>query len=143
MISGTSNAAQPVVQLTDVRKSYDGTTAVDGLSLSIGAGEVLALLGPNGAGKTTTVEMCEGFVVPDSGTVRILGLDPIAESAQLRPRIGVMLQGGGAYPGSKAGEMLELVASYSADPLDTTWLLDCLGLTSAVRTPYRRLSGGQ
>lgn len=143
MISGTSDAAQPVVQLTDVRKSYDGVSAVDGLSLNIGPGEVVALLGPNGAGKTTTVEMCEGFVVPDSGSVRVLGLDPVAQSAQLRPRIGVMLQGGGAYPGSKAGEMLQLVASYSADPLDPAWLLDCLGLTSAVRTPYRRLSGGQ
>lgn len=104
---------------------------------------MLALLGPNGAGKTTTVEMCEGFVTPDSGTVRVLGLDPIADSEALRPRIGVMLQGGGAYPGSKAGEMLDLVAAYSADPLDPAWLLRSLGLEEARRTPYRRLSGGQ
>lgn len=143
MISRASTSTHPVVQLTDVRKTYDGVAAVDGLSFDIDHGEVLALLGPNGAGKTTTVEMCEGFVVPDDGAVRVLGLDPIADSAQLRPRIGVMLQGGGAYPGAKAGEMLSLVASYSADPLDPAWLLDCLGLTSAVRTPYRRLSGGQ
>ncbi|MBO0856070.1 MAG: ABC transporter ATP-binding protein, partial [Nocardia sp.] len=68
---------------------------------------------------------------------------PVADSDRLRPRIGVMLQGGGAYPGSKAGEMLELVASYSAEPLDPRWLLDTLGLTEARRTPYRRLSGGQ
>ena len=54
-----------------------------------------------------------------------------------------MLQGGGAYPGSRAGEMLRLVASYSADPIDPDWLLGRLGLTDAVRTPYRRLSGGQ
>ncbi|MGA9869625.1 MAG: ATP-binding cassette domain-containing protein, partial [Rhodococcus sp. (in: high G+C Gram-positive bacteria)] len=104
--------------LSDVRKSYDGVPAVDGLGFVIEQAQVLALLGPNGAGKTTTVEMCEGFVTPESGSVRVLGLDPVTQSSQLRPRIGVMLQGGGAYPGSKAGEMLKLVASYSANPLD-------------------------
>ncbi|MFC8180304.1 MULTISPECIES: ABC transporter ATP-binding protein [Nocardiaceae] len=141
--SGASNSTQPAVQLTDVTKTYDGTVAVDGLGFTVERAQVLALLGPNGAGKTTTVEMCEGFVAPESGSVRVLGLDPITQSAQLRPRIGVMLQGGGAYPGSKAGEMLKLVASYSNDPLDPDWLLDCLGLTQATKTPYRRLSGGQ
>ncbi|OZD60201.1 spermidine/putrescine ABC transporter ATP-binding protein [Rhodococcus sp. 14-2470-1a] len=141
--SGVSNSTQPAVQLTDVTKTYDGTVAVDGLGFTVERAQVLALLGPNGAGKTTTVEMCEGFVAPESGSVRVLGLDPITQSAQLRPRIGVMLQGGGAYPGSKAGEMLKLVASYSNDPLDPDWLLDCLGLSQATRTPYRRLSGGQ
>ncbi|MFD4367609.1 ABC transporter ATP-binding protein [Rhodococcus sp. NPDC058521] len=142
----TANArgdSTPAVHLEGVTKAYDGKTAVAGLDLTVHRSQVLALLGPNGAGKTTTVEMCEGFVRPDSGRVRVLGLDPIAESAQLRSRIGVMLQGGGAYPGSKAGEMLELVASYSADPLDVDWLLRSLGLDDSRRTPYRRLSGGQ
>ena len=107
------------------------------------AAEVLALLGPNGAGKTTTVEMCEGFVRPDAGTIEVLGLDPITDNARLRARIGVMLQGGGGYPAARAGEMLNLVAAYAADPLDPQWLLDTLGLTDAARTTYRRLSGGQ
>jgi ABC-2 type transport system ATP-binding protein len=134
--------------LDNVVKTYDpGTdnpvTAVAGLCLELAPGEVLALLGPNGAGKTTTVEMCEGFLAPDSGTVQVLGLDPIADSEALRPRIGVMLQGGGGYPGARAGEMLDLVAAYSAHPLDPQWLLRTLGLTDVVRTPYRRLSGGQ
>ncbi|MCC8928200.1 ABC transporter ATP-binding protein [Rhodococcus sp. BGS-1C] len=143
MIAQAPKSAQPAVQVTDVRKSYDGVPAVDGLGFIVEQAQVLALLGPNGAGKTTTVEMCEGFVTPDSGSVRVLGLDPITQSSQLRPRIGVMLQGGGAYPGSKTGEMLRLVASYSANPLDADWLLDCLGLEQAVHVPYRRLSGGQ
>jgi len=54
-----------------------------------------------------------------------------------------MLQGGGGYPAARAGEMLNLVASYAADPLDPQWLLSTLGLTDAARTTYRRLSGGQ
>lgn len=143
MTSKSAAVAAPAVRLDGVVKKFGGVAAVDGLDLTVQRAQVLALLGPNGAGKTTTVEMCEGFVAPDAGSVRVLGLDPITQSAQLRPRIGVMLQGGGAYPGAKAGEMLELVASYSADPLDPAWLLEQLGLEDARRTPYRRLSGGQ
>jgi ABC-2 type transport system ATP-binding protein len=131
------------VHLRGVVKSFGSTTAVAGLDLEVQRAQVLALLGPNGAGKTTTVEMCEGFTTPDAGTVRVLGLDPVNDSAELRPRIGVMLQGGGAYPGARAGEMLRLIAAYSARPLDPDWLLRTLGLTDAVRTSYRRLSGGQ
>jgi len=126
-----------------VTKRYDATTAVAGLDLEVAPAQVLALLGPNGAGKTTTVEMCEGFVRPDEGTIRVLGLDPIADNAALRARIGVMLQGGGGYPAARAAEMLNLVAAYSAHPLDPAWLLNTLGLTDAARTTYRRLSGGQ
>ncbi|MBF6316907.1 ABC transporter ATP-binding protein [Nocardia cyriacigeorgica] len=138
-----TEASGPAVRVDGVVKRYGETTAVDGVGFDVERAQVLALLGPNGAGKTTTVEMCEGFVTPDAGTVRVLGLDPIADSDRLRPRIGVMLQGGGAYPGAKAGEMLDLVASYSADPLDPAWLLRTLGLDDNRRTPYRRLSGGQ
>jgi ABC-2 type transport system ATP-binding protein len=116
---------------------------VDGLDLRVQPATVLALLGPNGAGKTTTVEVCEGFLRPDAGTVRILGLDPIADSTALRPRVGVMPQGGGAYPGVRAAEMITLVAACAAQPLDVGWLLDVLGLTSVARVPYKRLSGGQ
>lgn len=132
-----------VVRLRGVSKRYGSTTAVRDLDLDVEAAQVLALLGPNGAGKTTTVEMCEGFVAPDAGTIEVLGLDPIADNTRLRERIGVMLQGGGGYPAARAAEMLDLVASYAADPLDPKWLLDTLGLTDAAKTTYRRLSGGQ
>lgn len=137
-----SSASTPV-RLRGVCKQYGPTTAVADFGLDVHAAEVVALLGPNGAGKTTTVEMCEGFVRPDAGTVEVLGCDPIADNARLRPRIGVMLQGGGGYPAARAGEMLHLVAAYSADPLDSQWLLSTLGLTDVARTSYRRLSGGQ
>jgi ABC-2 type transport system ATP-binding protein len=133
----------PAVELTGLVKSYGSTTAVDGLDLRMERGCLLALLGPNGAGKTTTVEICEGFRRPDTGKVRVLGLDPVKDGAALRPRVGIMPQGGGAYPGVRADEMLSLVASCAADPLDPAWLLDVLGLAAVRRTPFKRLSGGQ
>ena len=133
----------PAVEISGLVKSYGSTRAVDGLDLRMERGSLLALLGPNGAGKTTTVELCEGFLRADAGSVRVLGLDPVRESAELRPRVGIMPQGGGAYPGVRADEMLSLVASCAATPLDPAWLLDVLGLTTVRRTPFKRLSGGQ
>jgi len=141
--SESTPADGPVLQLRGVVKRFGPVTAVDGLDLQLGRAEVLALLGPNGAGKTTTVEMCEGFITPDAGTVSVLGIDPVADADQLRTRIGIMLQGGGAYPGVRVGEMLRLAASYSADPLDPDWLLETVGLAGHEKSNYRRLSGGQ
>jgi ABC-2 type transport system ATP-binding protein len=138
-----SSGSTAVVRLRGVSKHYGSTTAVGDLDLDVHRAEVFALLGPNGAGKTTTVEMCEGFIRPDGGSIEVLGLDPIADNARLRERMGVMLQGGGGYPAARAAEMLNLVASYAARPLDPAWLLDTLGLTDAAKTTYRRLSGGQ
>jgi ABC-2 type transport system ATP-binding protein len=131
----------PALEVDGLVKRYDGRAVVDGLSLAVRPATVLALLGPNGAGKTTTVEVCEGFRRADTGTVRVLGLDP--RDRALRPRVGVMPQTGGAYPGLRTEEMLRLVASYAASPLDVDDLLDRLALAEVRRTSYRRLSGGQ
>jgi len=136
-------AADVAVDISGLAKRFGSTTAVDGLDLRLAPGQVLALLGPNGAGKTTTIEICEGFQRRDAGSVRVLGLDPAKDSERLRPRIGVMPQGGGAYPGVRAEEMLALVAACAANPLEPAWLIDVLGLNNARRTPYKRLSGGQ
>jgi ABC-2 type transport system ATP-binding protein len=132
------------VELDGLVKRYGDRTAVAGVSLSVRRGELLALLGTNGAGKTTIIEICEGFRAPDAGTVRVLGLDPIADAAELRPRVGVMLQDGvGGYTGARARELLELFAGYTAHPLDVGQLLALVGLTEHARTPVKRLSGGQ
>jgi ABC-2 type transport system ATP-binding protein len=134
----------PAVEVRDLVKSYGARRAVDGLSLTVQRGSVFALLGPNGAGKTTTIETCEGFRRPDAGSARVLGLDPVAEAAALRPRVGVMLQDGvGGYTGARALELLRLFASYAATPLDAVALLETVGLGAVADTPVKRLSGGQ
>ena len=138
---------EPVVDAAvDVRglvMRYGEKVAVDGLSLTVARGSVTAVLGPNGAGKTTTLETCEGYRRPHAGEVRVLGLDPQRDRAALLPRIGVMLQSGGAWSGVRATEMLDHVARMHAHPLDTGMLVERLGLGDCGRTPYRRLSGGQ
>ncbi|MBH1936382.1 ABC transporter ATP-binding protein [Streptomyces sp. AV19] len=134
---------QPAVEVRGLVKRYGNKTAVDGLDLTVAAGSLTAVLGPNGAGKTTTIETCEGYRRPDAGTVRVLGLDPVADAAALRPRVGVMLQNGGIYAGARAEEMLRHVAALHAHPLDVSALTERLGLGGCGRTSYRRLSGGQ
>ena len=131
------------MEVSDLRMAYGATTAVDGLSLTVARGSITAVLGPNGAGKTTTLETCEGYRKPHGGSVRVLGLDPQTQRRDLLPRIGVMLQSGGAWSGVRAVEMLRHVATLHAHPLDVPMLVERLGLESCGRTPYRRLSGGQ
>ena len=132
------------VEICDLVKRYGSKIAVDGVSFTVERGQLLALLGTNGAGKTTTIETCEGFRQPDGGRVRVLGLDPVRDGTQLRPRVGVMLQEGvGGYTGARALELLELFGSYAAYPLPARGLLQQVGLADSAQTPVKRLSGGQ
>jgi ABC-2 type transport system ATP-binding protein len=101
------------------------------------------LLGPNGAGKTTTVEILEGYRKPDSGSVRVLGLDPDRQGAALKPRVGLMLQQGGLFPQITPREALRLFAAFYADPEQPEALLEQLQLTDVATTRFRQLSGGQ
>ena len=131
------------VVVSGLAKRYGRREAVRGLDLAAPRGAVTAVLGPNGAGKTTTVECCEGLRRPDSGTVRVLGLDPIRDARQLRPRVGVMLQDGGLPSTVPAAEALQHVAAMYAAPRDIRELTARLGLGPFSRTPVRRLSGGE
>jgi ABC-2 type transport system ATP-binding protein len=133
----------PAVEIEGLVKRYRDSEAVAGLSLRAGRREVTAILGPNGAGKTTTIEICEGYRRADSGTVRVLGLDPVSDARELRAKVGVMLQSGGVPTTARAGEYLRVLASFYSRPLDPAALLATLGLTAAARTPYKHLSGGQ
>jgi ABC-2 type transport system ATP-binding protein len=136
-------ASDPAISVAGLEKHYGSTRAVDGLSFEVARGEVFGLLGPNGAGKTTTVETLEGYRAPDRGAVRVLGLDPVRDAPQLRPRIGVMLQEGGLYPGLRPLELLRLFAAYYDDAESPEALLETVGLADSARTLVRRLSGGQ
>jgi ABC-2 type transport system ATP-binding protein len=135
--------SEPAVVVDGLVMRYAATTAVDNLSMTVEQGTITAVLGPNGAGKTTTLETCEGYRVPQQGTVRVLGLDPRRQARELLPRIGVMLQEGGAWSGARAPEMLRHIAALHAHPLDPSVLEERLGLGDFGRTAYRRLSGGQ
>lgn len=133
----------PAVDVDDLVMRYGDKVAVDHLSLQIPRGVIAAVLGRNGVGKTTTLETCEGYRRPQQGTVRVLGLDPVAQHHDLTPHIGVMLQEGGAWGGVRATEMLTHLARLHAHPLPVDLLVDRLSLGECGRTPYRRLSGGQ
>jgi len=133
-----------VVEVVDLSVRFGDVAAVDGLSFSASAGAVTALLGPNGAGKTTAVETAEGYRKPTGGSVRVHGLDPVADSAKLLPRLGVMLQRGGIYPSMGIAAALELFAAYYDAPASPAALLERVGLAGRVtKTPWRRLSGGE
>ena len=142
-LSASAASDDAAVLVDGLVMKYGDKVAVDGLSLSVQRRQITAVLGPNGAGKTTTLETCEGYRAPQGGSVRVLGLDPVAQRRQLLPRIGVMLQSGGAWSGVRAVEMLQHIASLHAHPLPVPMLVERLGLDDCGRTPYRRLSGGQ
>jgi ABC-2 type transport system ATP-binding protein len=137
------NSPAYAIEVAALEKRYGPTPAVDGITFSIAVGEVFGLLGPNGAGKTTTVEILEGYRRADAGDVRVLGVDPWRDGATLRPRIGVMLQEGGLYPGIRPLEALQLFASYYDAPDDPERLLALVGLDDSRHTLVRRMSGGQ
>ncbi len=116
---------------------------MDDLDLVVGRGEIVALLGPNGAGKTTTAEIIEGYRSPDGGSVRVLGLDPRADAPRLKPRLGLMLQGGELYNLVTVREAVELFAAFYPSPLHPTHVLEQVGLAVLADRRYRTLSGGE
>jgi ABC-2 type transport system ATP-binding protein len=133
----------PVLEIRDLRKSYDGKVAVDGLSLSVLPGEVFGVLGPNGAGKTTTVECAAGLRRPDSGTVRVLGLDPATDPAEVRQRVGVQLQSAVLPKRMKVREAIAVFSCGYRRPADADQLLEEWGLAEHRAAAFGSLSGGQ
>ena len=84
--------AVPVIEVEELVKRYGDRTVVDRVSFAVDDGEILAIIGPNGAGKTTIVESIEGLRRPDGGRIRVLGLDPLRDGAELKQRMGAQLQ---------------------------------------------------
>ena len=135
--------AMNVIEVSNLSKHYGDRAAVDGVSFSVEEGEIFGILGPNGAGKTTTVESIAGLRTPDSGTIRVLGLDPHRDRKRLRSLVGVQLQESELPDRMTVREALELFASFYDEPADPRTLMDELGLDEKRDTAYRHLSGGQ
>ncbi len=139
----TAVAAEPVIRVRDLRKTYGSTHAVDGVSFEVHAGEVYGLLGPNGAGKTTTVEILEGLRRQDDGEATVLGIDVARHPDALKARVGVALQTAALYPKLTVTELLDLFRSFFGGGRPTDELLALLDLGEKRSTQTRELSGGQ
>ncbi len=137
-VPASAPAALLVEQLS---VSFGNRRALDGLTLRAGTGVLTAVLGPNGAGKTTLLRCCTGLVRPASGAVQVLGQRPGAPG--LAARFGLMPQSTGAWSGIRSGELLHYLAGLYATPHSIDALVERLDLGDVIRTPYRRLSGGQ
>ncbi|MFE7427732.1 ATP-binding cassette domain-containing protein, partial [Streptomyces sp. NPDC057545] len=130
-----------IIEVNGLRKAYGGRPAVDGVSFSVEAGEIFGILGPNGAGKTTTVECVEGLRIPDAGTVRVAGLDPVADHDRVTRLLGAQLQESELQPKITVAEALELYSALYPAPVDWRALAERLGLHTSYGTRYTKLSG--
>jgi ABC-2 type transport system ATP-binding protein len=131
------------IEASGLHKSFGDVHAVRGLDLQVARGEVFGLLGPNGAGKTTSLEMLEGLVHPDSGEIRILGMDWRRQGAAIRTRIGVQFQSTELDDKVKVREALEMFGSFYPKARTPADLLHLLHLQDKADVYQRRLSGGQ
>ena len=132
-----------VIEVEHLSKAYGSTVAVDDISFCVQEGEIFGILGPNGAGTTTTVECMEGLRAQDSGSVRILGLDPHADHDELTQVLGVQLQESALPDKLYVSEALDLYSSFYRDPADWRALVKTLGLDTKTGTMFKKLSGGQ
>ncbi len=135
-----TNSAVAVTALT---RQYKSKTALDGVDLDVGAGETVGILGANGAGKSTLVETIAGLRRPSSGSVRVLGLDPMRDRARVRGVLGVQLQEAELHDDLTVAENLRLYRSFYRDGEDPRELMTLLGLEASAKTRAQRLSGGQ
>ena len=134
----------PVIRVSNVRKAYKSTVAVDDVSFDVYDGEIFGLIGPNGAGKTTTMECVEGLRTPDRGKISVLGLDPFRDIYKLQDRVGVQLQEAQLQKRIKVKEAVYLWAAlYRRKPSDGDRLLEQLGLADKRNSRFMTLSGGQ
>lgn len=132
-----------MITVEHLRKVYGRTVAVDDVSFEVHEGEIFGLLGTNGAGKTTTVECLEGLRRPDSGTMRVLGLDPQTQAIELRRRIGAQLQESALPDQIKVWDALDLFAAFAAQPTDWHGLSDQWEIAHRRDATFGSLSGGE
>jgi ABC-2 type transport system ATP-binding protein len=141
--SPVDQTGRPALEVDGVAKSYSQHQVLDGLSFSVTSGEIFGLLGSNGAGKTTAVEIVQGLRTRDSGVIRVLGLDPVAERARLRHLVGSQLQSSALPDRLRVGEALRLFANLAGNVVDWQELRDEWSLDGLQRRPFGALSGGE
>ncbi len=139
--------AQPILEAQNLVKKYENLVAVDGITFSIGEGEIFGLLGPNGAGKSTTISMLTGLFPPDSGTITIVGCDAVAEAEKVKPFTGVVPQDLALYPALTGrenlrffGEMYGLSGARLNERIAA--VLDIVAMTERANDRVRSYSGG-
>src|SRR5439155_2839782 len=133
----------PALRVQGLRKAYDDVVAVDGLNLEVETGECFGLLGPNGAGKTTTIEICEGLLPADSGSVEVLGRRWESDGRELRELLGIQLQDTQLSEKLTVDETLTLFQSFYRDPSDVGEVIDKVELGEKRYSRVGMLSGGQ
>jgi ABC-2 type transport system ATP-binding protein len=132
-----------IIEVANLRKTYMSVSAIDDVSFQVQEREIFGVLGPNGAGKTTTVECLQDLRHPDSGTIRVLGLDPQADASNLKRQIGSQLQESALPDRIKVWEALDLFASTGAGTADWSTLIEQWGLNEKRDAAFGVLSGGQ
>ncbi|MCL6596688.1 MAG: ABC transporter ATP-binding protein [Firmicutes bacterium] len=137
--------ALPAIEAVGLCKRYGARKALDGVSLTVAEGEILALLGPNGAGKTTFLEILEGLRLADEGRARVLGEDPATPRGRRRvqERIGVSLQSTSLFDTLTVAETLELFAALYPRRESAADLMARMGIADRARVRVGELSGGQ
>lgn len=132
-----------VVSVHDLRKTYGNVKAVDGITFSLIKGEIFGIVGPNGAGKTTTMDCIVGMKKSDSGSLRVLGMDPIKQGLKLRQRLGIQQQESELPDRIRVRETMELFSSFYSRTLEWRDILDHLALLDKSEAYFSDLSGGQ
>src|SRR5712671_7865202 len=131
------------LRVQGLRKAYDDVVAVDGLDLQVLTGECFGLLGPNGAGKTTTIEICEGLLPADSGSVEVLGRSWESDARDLRELLGIQLQDTQLSEKLTVDETLTLFQSFYRDARDVGDVIVQVELEEKRHSRVGGLSGGQ
>ncbi len=136
-----------MIEIVDLTKSYGPIEALRGVSFSVASGQVVGLLGPNGAGKSTAMKILTGYLQPDSGTVKVDGLDVLTHTREVQARIGYLPENAPLYPELTIQSYLRMMADLREIPREeqTARLSEAIyatGLVEYLTRPIRQLSKG-
>lgn len=143
-ISTESEVVQscPAIQTTELSKAFNGSSAVDSLSLRVESGEIFGFLGPNGSGKSTTINLILDYVRPTNGSISVLGIDPQSNPRALREQIGVVPEDYGLYDRLTVREHIDFAIEMKRADVRSSEVLERVGLIDAIDKPAGECSKG-